>query len=908
MGVMGSDNTWWLDVLENGQASDYAAFFDVEWNPIKDELKGKILIPVLENQYGNVLESGELKLTLNAERGEFSIFYHQHRFPIDPSEYPRILNRNLERLTEKLGTTDVDFLEFQSIATAFSHLPKRSLALTVEQRTERNREKEVQKHRLALVCERSPVIRGLLGESVEALNGRVGDPHSFDELHELIKAQAFRLAQWRVAADDINYRRFFDINDLAALRMEGAEAFDKTHHFVFDLVAEGKVDGLRIDHPDGLYDPKDYLCRLQDEFRNRIAKQTTPAEPIYVIVEKILTGRERLRKDWPVGGTTGYEFTNLVNGLFVDPTANAKMERIYRSFTGRAVEVSELVYASKKLVLKIMLASELSVLANLLIQIALSNRHTCDFTLNSLSSALAEVIAAFPVYRTYVSDREVTSDDRRIVQKAVVEARRRSNLADLTVFDFIQQALLIELGRSEPAWYRSAVARFAMKFQQLTSAVMAKGLEDTAFYRYHRLVSLNEVGGDPYKFGNTVEEFHSANEFRLNSWPHSMLASSTHDSKRSEDVRARIDALSEIPAVWRLHLRRWRAWNRGKRRLADGVHAPSRNDEYLLYQTLVGTWPAAGLDDARWGAFAERIEQYMLKTVREAKENTSWANPNPGYEEALAKFTRAILGRRFKNKFLEDFSQFQLQTARIGMFNSLAQSLLKMTSPGVPDFYQGTELWHFTLVDPDNRHPVDYDRRRKMLEQLQSSTSRESCDSVLKDMEGGSIKLYMIQRTLQMRKKHSLLFQQGRYIPLKVIGEKSEHLCVFAREFDGRFALVAVPRLCGRLLGDEFSSPCNQAVWGNTEVEIPDGGAHCYHQAFSGECIPVEGAVGGGKDFCKDDLVQDDLGGDDHQKTRFADNNLHKSDLNKNRATRFLPAALLFRDFPVALLLSESLS
>jgi (1->4)-alpha-D-glucan 1-alpha-D-glucosylmutase len=872
MGVMGSDNAWWLDVLENGEASEFAEFFDIEWNPIKDELRGKVLIPILEDQYGNVLEKGELKLAFDSERGEFSIFYHHHRFPIDPGEYPQILSLDLERLPEKLEPAHADFREFQSIATAFSHLPKRNGALGFEQRVERSREKEVQKRRLASLCGRSPKVRDFLVAKVEALNGNAGVPQSFEALHELIKTQTYRLAQWRVAADDINYRRFFDINELAALRMENAEAFNKTHRFIVDLVEQQKVDGLRIDHPDGLYDPKKYLFQLQDTFRTGSATENKDKGPqgIYIVVEKILTGIERLRKDWPIQGTTGYEYANLVNGLFVDTSASSKMERIYRAFSGRREEYPDLVYTCKKLILKVALASELSVLASLLSRIALSNRHTCDFTLNSLRSALAEIIASFPVYRTYVSEGEVSDDDRRTIEHAVAGGRKRSTAADLTVFDFIHRILLIETNGSENAWYKQAVTRFAMKFQQLTAAVMAKGLEDTAFYRYHRLISLNEVGGDPYKFGTTSDEFHCANQQRMDRWPHSMLASSTHDSKRSEDVRARIDVLSELPALWRLNLRRWRDWNRRKKYLVEGTPAPTRNDEYLLYQTLVGTWPMETPDDAGWRMYSERIEQYMLKSAREAKELTSWANTNRDYERALLNFIRAVLERRAKNKFLTDFSQFQRRIARLGMFNSLSQCLLKMTSPGVPDIYQGNELWQFNLVDPDNRRAIDYDHRRGLIDNLPTDCRppQEFRDALLANMDNGLVKLYLTQRTLRIRKKETLLFQRGGYLPLKVNGPKSEHICAFAREYENRSIIVAVPRLCATLLGEDFNSPCNESLWGDTEVEIPFAERACYQHAFTGECIPGDQGEQG----------------------------------------RFLPAVKLFRDFPVALLISETIN
>ena len=843
MGVMGSDNAWWLDVLENGQASAFADFFDIDWDPIKDELQGKVLIPILGDQYGNVLENSELKLVFDIERGEFSIYYHQHRFPINPTEYPRILGFRLQEIEDKLGSTHDDLLELQSIKTAFSHLPT-SQDITLERMAERNREKEVQKRRLATLCARSTDIKSFLEAHVEALNGVVGEPRSFDALHELIKAQNYRLAQWRVAADDINYRRFFDINDLAALRMENANVLNLTHRFTLDLVAQGKVDGLRIDHPDGLYDPAKYFEDLQAGMPCPDPNSSGDSHGCnYVVVEKILTGSERLRRDWPVQGTTGYEFANLVNGVFIDQSAGTRAERIYRSFTGQSLEFDDLVYACKKLILKVALASELNVLANALSRIALSNRHTCDFTLNSLRSALGEIIASFPVYRTYVSAAGVSVEDRRYIEQAVALGRKRSNAADLSVFDFIRRMLLIETN-GEPQWYRRAITAFAMKFQQVTSAVMAKGLEDTSFYRYNRLVSLNEVGGDPQRFGVSVAQFHEANQRRAQCWPHSMLATSTHDSKRSEDVRARIDVLSEMPAAWRLSLRRWRDWNRGRKRVIDEKPAPSRNDEYLFYQTLIGAWPLERLDDTGWNKFVSRIEQYMLKAVREAKEFTSWANPNTEYENALTEFTRATLDRRRRNRFLSDFGEFQRRVSRIGMFNSISQTLLKLTAPGVPDIYQGNELWDFSLVDPDNRRAVDYDRRQQCLNQLIASRKgapqqqATELQRLIGSLEDGKAKLFVTWMTLCYRQEHSDLFSKGAYTALVARGSRAEHVCAFARHTADQAVVVAVPRLCATLLAEKRDAPIGHEVWGDTRIELPTELADfSFRNVFGGENV-----------------------------------------------------------------------
>ncbi|HSS99966.1 MAG TPA: malto-oligosyltrehalose synthase, partial [Terriglobales bacterium] len=501
MGVMGADNAWWLDVLENGEASNYAAFFDIDWQPLKDELQGKVLVPVLDDQYGTVLDKGDLKLTFDAEKGEFSIFFHQHRFPIDPKTYAVILSRQNDRMVSQLGPENHDLLELQSLTSAFGHLPGQNES-SAEKRAERNRDKEIHKRRLSALCAHSTVILNFIQENVQSLNGTPGGSRSFDELHELIKTQAFRLAYWRVASDDINYRRFFDINDLAGLRMENPQVFEATHRYVLELVRDGKVNGLRVDHPDGLFDPAQYFANLQG------------AKPIYVVAEKILSGDEPMPADWPVNGTTGYDFCNLVNGLFVDTTSAAKIRRMYRGFLAQALEYRPVLYRCKKNVMRNALASELNVLANILSRIALSNRHTCDFTLNSLRNALSEVVANFPVYRTYLTEKAVSERDRWYIETALQAAQRQSKSQDTSVFDFIRQVLLIRKDDDQSDVYRKAFITFSMKLQQFTSPVMAKGLEDTSFYRYHPLMSINDVGGNPLEFGVTPEEFHAKTSAR----------------------------------------------------------------------------------------------------------------------------------------------------------------------------------------------------------------------------------------------------------------------------------------------------------------------------------------------------------------------------------------------------------
>jgi (1->4)-alpha-D-glucan 1-alpha-D-glucosylmutase len=848
MGVMGSDNAWWLDVLENGESSIYASFFDIDWHPLKDELRGKVLVPVLHDHYGTVLESGEITLVFDSARGQFDIQYRDHRFPIDPKEYPGILEYCANGLLATLGEQNADLLDFQSLITAFGHLPGRHETGS-DRIAERNRDKEIHKHRLAELCARCPEIVACIVPAVRALSGNPNDPASFEELHELIKAQAFRLANWRVASDDINYRRFFDTNHLAGIRMESEVVFDATHQLVFKLIAEGKVNGLRLDHPDGLYDPAQYFDRLKHGVA--LATGNSDEESQYVVIEKILTGSERLPAAWAICGTTGYDFANLVNGLFVEPEAVMRLERIYRNFTKEQVRFEDLAYRCRRLIMQVALASELNVLANRLSRIALSKRQTCDFTLNNLRDALMDVVASFPVYRTYVSSSGVSEQDAHYIRLATASAKWRSPAADISIFDFVRDVLLTRISEGQDAFYKNAVRTFAMKFQQFTGPVMAKGLEDTAFYRYNRLVSLNDVGGDLLRFGIATSEFHSANQERLRSWPHTILATSTHDSKRSEDARARINVLSEISGLWRLRVRDWQRLNHSHKRTVNDKLAPSLNDEYLLYQTLVGAWPSELLSDKSekhdWEVFSGRIEDYMLKAIREAKENTSWINQNKEYEDAVVSFVRALIMPDSKNRFLDDFLPFERRVARFGIWNSMSQTVLKLTCPGVPDIYQGSELWNFSLVDPDNRRPVDYVRREQNLKYLSEGCGAPDAsfvEALLESPEDGRMKLYLTWKTLRLRQQQPSLFRNGEYLPLSVAGAKADHVVAFARKTEEATLLVVAPRLMAGLLDNADVSPIGPQIWADTNVTVPF--CHCgkqYRNVLTGKLLNSEQEV-----------------------------------------------------------------
>jgi (1->4)-alpha-D-glucan 1-alpha-D-glucosylmutase len=807
MGVLAADNAWWQDLLENGPASTLAGFFDIDWKPPAQYLADRVLLPVLGDHYGIELAGGKMKLAFDPAAGSFAIEYFEHRLPVDPHEYPRILAPAVREM-DAAAAHPHHAQALRSIMESFGRLPRRHEQARARI-DERILGKEVAKGRLASLARSNPAVGESIQRSIDAINGRADDPGSFDALHELLERQAFRLAYWRVAQDDINYRRFFDINDLAALRQEHPPVFDATHRLILELVRTGAVEALRIDHPDGLYDPRAYFEKLQAQC----------GKPTYVLVEKIVAPFENLPEDWAVHGTTGYRFANVVNGLFVDNAAEARLTRTYEAFVGERMPFADIVRRSKRLILRSALGSELTVLTSRLARIARADRNTRDFTFTALREGLTEVIAAFPVYRTYI-DEHVRPEDRRYIDWAVARARMESRAADVSVFDFLRDALTCEAPTRSPAM-AAEVRHFARKFQQLTSPVMAKGLEDTTFYIYNRLVSLNDVGGDPGEFGFPPARFHKASAHRARHWPHTMLATSTHDNKRSEDVRARIDAISELVPEWRLQLRKWSRMNLERKSEVDGIPAPSRNDEYLLYQTLLGSFPESASGDGM-KEYAERIAAYMLKATREAKTRTSWANPNTAYEEATARFAHALLEDRDGNAFLQDLRQAVKPVAWAGYLNGLAIAAIKLASPGVPDTYQGNEVWDFSLVDPDNRRPVDYARREAMLAELESL--REPLEPVLAAMlerlEDGRAKMYVLWRMLQLRRSHEALFRSGGYTAVRATGELARHLVTFARRHDGEAAIAVAPRLVASMGIGPRSLPCGAALWSRTRLDL----------------------------------------------------------------------------------------
>ncbi|MBX0329733.1 malto-oligosyltrehalose synthase [Oscillochloris sp. ZM17-4] len=864
MGIGDTRNAWWADVLENGPSSIYARYFDIDWDPVPRQLSGKVLLPVLGDQYGDVLDRGELQLRY--ADGAFAVAYWDHRFPLNPRSYSDLLTHRLGQLIDSQGADSEDVMELQSIITAVKYLPPRS-ETDPERIAERNREKEVVKRRIGRLYRDSKPVRQAIDATLAEYNGTPGTPRSFDLLDSLLEQQPYRLAFWRVATEEINYRRFFDINDLAAIRVELPEVLDATHQLIFRLLAEGKASGLRIDHPDGLWDPAGYFRQLQERYlayragdaadaadiaRQLDAQVLAPAAaegrpprwPLYVVAEKILSLGEPLPDDWAVAGTSGYDFLNEVNGIFVDQVARRTLDRLYEDVAGPQPAYASLVNSKKKEIMLVSLSSELNSLSHVLDELSEHNRRYRDFTLNSLTFAIREVIACLAVYRTYITGPEtITARDVRYIEQAVREARRRNPRTAGAIFDFLRDTLTLRNLESFAAEARESVLRFVMKFQQLSGPVMAKGVEDTSFYVYNRLVSLNEVGGHPQHFGGTVEELHERAAARARRWPGAMLASSTHDTKRSEDVRARINVLSEMPREWRQLVTRWGRLNAAKRAAADEA-MPSRNDEYLLYQTLVGAWPETDSPTSVPASFKERIAAYMEKATREAKVHTSWINPNPEYDQAVQSFVAGILDGRRSRAFIESIGALSRKVAFFGRINALAQTLIKLTAPGAPDIYQGNELWDLSLVDPDNRRPVDYGLRARLLAELRDREAggdlAELAAELLAQAEDGRVKLYLTERALGLRRERPALFAEGGYLPLIAVGDRADHAVAFARRLGEQEAISVAPRLSLRLAEGEQRPPTG-AIWGETWLPLPgvDVGA-AYANILTGERLVAQ--------------------------------------------------------------------
>ena len=872
MGI-GRDSVWWQDVLENGHASRYANYFDIDWSPLKEEMRNKLLLPILGNQYGEELEAKHIQVTL--EDGRFYVRYYDHRMPAAPRTIPLIFfRRPIGTLPGEQETEGMPH-DLAEVLRELTQLPPHE---TTDPQLQADRQERLKTlmPRLRAVLMRDEA-QPTIARAVETLNGVEGDPKSFDALDEFLNVQPYRLAYWRTSAEEINYRRFFDINDLVGLRMETPEVFAETHCLIRELLAKKQVTGLRIDHCDGMFNPRQYLIRLQllylasqcagakpesETAANGIERAvldqvrgydwTTSHGPLYVVVEKILEPREHMPREWPVHGTSGYDFVYFANNIFIQRDNLKAFNTLYDRILGHSTNPDEIIYRSKLQVMQSTLAGEVHVLTNMLSKIAAADRHARDFTDNILESVIRETIACFPVYRTYTDERGMYPErDIAFIQSAIRQAKRRNPDIDASAFDFLSDMLLLRRRHATPSReIDPQQRRFALKFQQLTGPVMAKGVEDTTFYVYNRFISSNEVGGDTRSFGISLDLWHASNQERLELSPDSMLTTSTHDTKRSEDVRNRLNVLSEIPNAWAGAVRRWQRANaKVKRTLADGRVAPDANEEYLVYQTIAGVWPWREDEPGCRESVVKRLQEYAAKALSEAKVNLSWISPDPEYVAAVQGFIAEIImpdKRGRETPFMQTLQKLLPQIKLFGGVNSLAQLVLKATSPGVPDFYQGTELWDLSLVDPDNRRPVDYQLRERMLAHLDELATQQGpaavAAEVTRDISDGAIKLWATSQVLRMRRAQHALFRHGSYLPLHVAGAGEPHVIACARQYDGKSVIVAVPRFACTLMRGEVALPLGEA-WKDWSLSLPSELHGRYRNIFTGETMTSEGGL-----------------------------------------------------------------
>ena len=802
-----AENPWWMDVLENGAQSAFAAFFDIEWHPHSRSLDGKILLPVLGRPFGEALDCGEIKLTF--QDGRFFFQYFDSLFPITPRSYHAILDYRFDRLKEILGEDASAYHEYCGIRASVRDLSGADRR-SAETPAERRLRFESSRDRLKSLMASSKEVASFVEESVKEINGKEGDPASFGLLQRLLAEQNYKLAFWQNLNESINYRRFFTIADLVGVRVEDPLVFEATHGLILRLVSKNPLAGLRVDHIDGLRDPLAYLNKLQERLSSDETRKETPS---YVLVEKILSRHEDLPNDWPVCGTTGYDFLNKANGLFVEPRGARRIEEIYSTFIGRQQNFADVVYQKKKLVMNTILGVEMRTLGRQLAELAAQDRYARELNREQLIDALIEVTACLSVYRTYIRNMDLPAHATKYIEGALTAARSRAPNVSSACFDFVREVLLILNPPHVLVDQREARLAFVMRWQQFTGPIVAKGLEDTSLYVYHPLLSLNEVGGDPYPSdAASLEDYYAFVESRRR-WPGNLNASSTHDTKRSEDVRARLNALSEMPSEWQEHLELWAKQNAQHKEQVGRQAVPDRNEEYFLYQTLLGVWP---LDHEDCATLLRRVQEHILKATREAMVHTRWTRPNQPHEDALLKFVARILSAQDNREFLQDFRQFQKKIAYFGMVNGLSQTLLKIASPGVPDFYQGSELWDLRLVDPDNRGPIDFAKRAAALEGIAHVDSPQALRNLVENWRDGCIKLYLIWKAIRFRRDHADLFRDGEFIPLQSTGAYSRNVTAFVRRQGTSWALAAIPRW----LSQVPTKSNREFNWGDTRLTL----------------------------------------------------------------------------------------
>ncbi len=819
------ENTMLMDVLENGEHSEYFDFFDIEWKHFHESLSERLLAPFLGSHYSEALEGGEIKLRY--DQNGFYINYYALKLPLKIESYARVITYRLSELRKILGDDHPDVIKLQGVLYSLKNLP-----VSEEEQLGRYSQIQFVKRILWELYSGNNEIREFINENVAAFNTEKQSQGGAALLDSLLSEQLFRLSFWKVATEELNYRRFFNINGLISVRVEDERVFNGTHLLIMNLVKEKKINGLRIDHIDGLYDPTGYLKKLRER-----------TGEIYIIVEKILERNEELPSLWAVQGSTGYDFLNQVNGLFCDENNGREFNKLYYRFTGFKISYESMLYEKKKLLIEKDMTGDVDNLAHLLKRISSRNRYGNDMTLYGLKNAIIEILAHFPVYRTYISDDVYEETDRAHMSVAIKKARE-CNPSLVYELSFLELFLLLEFGEYMTEEDRKEWVHFVMRFQQLTGPLMAKGFEDTTLYVYNRLLSLNDVGGSPDKFGTSIEEYHDFSIKRSRSEPHSMNATATHDTKRGEDVRARINVLSEIPELWEANIKKWSRVNRRKKKAAKGIAVPDRNDEYFLYQTLIGAMPFA---EKEGDGFSTRLKDYMTKAVREAKVHTAWLKPDTDYEENFMLFIERILNPS-NRKFLEDFIPFQKMVSYYGIFNSLSQTLLKIASPGLPDFYQGSEFWDLNLVDPDNRRPVDYSLRTWLLNEMKSREGRDMpglIDELLSTREDGRIKLFLIYKALEVRRKQRNLFEKGEYVPLQTDGVHKDRIIAFAWVHKPDWIITVAPRfLTGIVKEDQY--PLGREIWKDTAIVMPEGSPVKWTNKITGAVLEGGGRLHAG--------------------------------------------------------------
>lgn len=804
MYINDSGNRWWQDVLEYGANSAYANYFDINWESDTPNLLNKVLLPLLEESYSDALEREKFKVVYN--HGLFIVDLSFIQLPTDPSSWRLILDPIVKCAEKKLSSDNEGLVELKSILALISTLP--GMEIQKENKKAAQKTKEEIKKRLENLTTRGDELYRLINDFLQEFNGSKHIPHSFDRLETFLDEQHYRLCSWKFGNEHLNYRRFFDYTDLAGIKTENPEVFIATHKIFFAFMEKGLLDGLRIDHIDGLWDPQQYLedlqshCQLARKTQNHSVKEGKFEDDLYTVVEKILIGNETLRKEWCVHGTVGYEFLNDLNGIFIDQSNKMPMIETYQQFSGVTVKTSDLLHICKSSILRSSLASELRSLAEKLLQLSESD----SLTIENLQEAIVNIIASFPVYRTYIRavNEPINAEDKSFIHSAILDAKSRTDESNAFIYDWIQRVLLLNFSEESSEEKKEGWKNFVMNFQQLTAPVMAKGVEDTAFYRSYALSSINEVGADLDRFGISLDTFHEKIIARREAFPHSMLTTTTHDTKRSEDVRARINVLSEIPKEWKLAIDRWSTFNLRHKIYENEKVIPNANEEYLIYQTLVGSWLPEFNKNEIPVNYVNRIQAYMKKAIREAKINSNWHEPDLLHEKGVELFIEKILASD-NIEFLEDFNNLVSKVIPAGMLNSLSQTTIKLTSPGIPDIYQGNEVWDFSLVDPDNRRPVNYQKRIALLKEIHEEESAQGEPFIRKMLdhpENGKIKLFATHKILQLRHKMSELFTHGIYLPLNVTGNGKSHIIAYARLHEENAVLVIVPRFFASLLDD----------------------------------------------------------------------------------------------------------